>query len=102
MATIAPAWRSFRRNSVGTTAPALFRAMSAFADGDYRTCVGEIGPVLDEVVRIGGSHAQRTLVEDTFIVALMKSGELARARAMLDERLHRRPSPRDKRWLAQH
>jgi hypothetical protein len=57
--------------------------------------------VLDEVVRIGGSHAQRTLVEDTFIVALMKSGELSRARAMLDQRLHRRPSPRDVRWLAQ-
>jgi hypothetical protein len=79
--------------------PRLFRAMSAFAAGDYRVCVAQLSPVLDEVVRIGGSHAQRTLVEDTFIVALMKSGELARARAMLDERLHRRPSPRDTRWM---
>ena len=50
----------------------------------------------------GGSHAQRSLIEDTFIVALMKSGDLSRARAMLDARLHRRPSPRDVRWLAQH
>jgi hypothetical protein len=31
----------------------------------------------------------------------MKSGDLQRARAMLDARLHRRPSPRDTRWLAQ-
>jgi hypothetical protein len=31
----------------------------------------------------------------------MKSGDLPRARAMLDARLHRRPSPRDTRWLAQ-
>jgi len=84
----------------GPVVPTLFRAMSAFAEGDYRGCVARLSPVLDEVVRIGGSHAQRTLVEDTFIVALMKSGELARARAMLDQRLHRRPSPRDTRWLA--
>ena len=75
--------------------------MSAFAGGDYRGCVTHLAPVLDEVVRIGGSHAQRELVEDTFIVALMRSGELPRARAMLDARLHRRPSPRDTRWLAQ-
>jgi hypothetical protein len=85
----------------GAVVPGLFRAMSAFAGGDYRGCVALLSPVLDEVVRIGGSHAQRTLVEDTFIVALMKSGDLPRARAMLDERLHRRPSPRDTRWLAQ-
>ena len=81
--------------------PELFRAMSAFADGDYRGCIAHLSPVLDEVVRISGSHAQRTLVEDTFIVALMKSGDLARAHTLLDARLHRRPSPRDTRWLAQ-
>jgi hypothetical protein len=84
----------------GPVVPALFRAISAFAEGDYRGCVAQLSPMLGEVVRIGGSHAQRTLVEDTFIVALMKSGDFARARAMLDARLHRRPSPRDARWLA--
>jgi len=85
----------------GAVVPALFRAMSAFAEGDYRGCVALLSPMLDEVVRIGGSHAQRTLIEDTFIVALMKSGDLPRARAMLDARLHRRPSPRDTRWMTQ-
>ena len=84
----------------GPVVPGLFRAMSAFAGGDYRGCVANLSPVLDEVVRIGGSHAQRTLVEDTFIVALMKCGELARARTLLDARLHRRPSPRDIRWMS--
>jgi tetratricopeptide (TPR) repeat protein len=85
----------------GPVVPQLFRAMSAFAESDYRACTAQLSPVLDEVVRIGGSHAQRTLIEDTFIVALMKSGDLPRARALLDARLHRRPSPRDTRWLAQ-
>lgn len=84
----------------GPVVPRIFRAMTAFAEGRYDTCVRELEPVLGDVVRIGGSHAQRELIEDTFIVALMKSGKLARARAMLDVRLHRRPSPRDTRWLA--
>lgn len=85
----------------GPVVPALFRAMSAFAEGDYRGCAALLSPILNQVVRIGGSHAQRTLIEDTFIVALMKSGDLSRARAMLDARLHRRPSPRDMRWMTQ-
>ena len=84
----------------GPVVPRIFRAMTAFAEDRYDGCVRELEPVLVEVVRIGGSHAQRTLVEDTFIVALMKSGDTARARAMLDARLHRRPSPRDTRWLS--
>ncbi|MBR1121613.1 tetratricopeptide repeat protein [Bradyrhizobium lablabi] len=84
----------------GPVVPRIFRAMTAFAEGRHDACVGALEPVLGEVVRIGGSHAQRELIEDTFIVALMKSGDLARARAMLDARLHRRPSARDTRWLA--
>jgi hypothetical protein len=80
--------------------PAICRGVLAFADGDYKACVRTLEPVATEVVRIGGSHAQRELMEDTFIVALMRSGDLARAQAMLDRRLHRRPSPRDMRWLA--
>ena len=84
----------------GPVVPGIFRAMTAFAGGDYAGCVAHLEPVLDEVVRIGGSHAQREIVEDTFIVALMKSGDLGRARTRLDRRLHRRPSPRDARWIA--
>jgi hypothetical protein len=80
--------------------PKICRAMAAFAGEDYAACARHLEPVLDDIVRIGGSHAQREIIEDTFIVALMKSGELARARAMLDRRLHRRPSARDARWLA--
>jgi len=84
----------------GPVVAATCRALSAFAGGDYAACVKQIEPVIDEVARIGGSHAQREIVEDTFIVALIRSGELARARALLDVRLHRRPSPRDARWQA--
>jgi Tfp pilus assembly protein PilF len=84
----------------GPVVPAICRALSAFASGDYAACVRQLEPVLNEVVRIGGSHAQREIIEDTFIVALIRSGELRRARARLEARLHRRPSPRDTRWQA--
>ncbi len=84
--------------AAGPVVPQICRAMNAFAGEDFRTCVTLLEPVLDEVVRIGGSHAQREIIEDTFIVALIRSGELPRAQALLDHRLHRRPSPRDARW----
>lgn len=84
----------------GPVVPAICRALAAFADEDYPSCVQTLAPVLDDVVRIGGSHAQRELIEDTFIVALMRNGELPRARILLDARLHRRPSLRDTRWQA--
>ncbi len=85
----------------GPVVPAICRAVTAFADEDFDACVDALAPVLSEVVRIGGSHAQRELVEDTFIVALIRSGELPRARSLLDARLHRRPSLRDTRWQGQ-
>ena len=88
------------RLAAGPVVLKLFWAMSAFAAEDYTACVRHLDGVLADVVRIGGSHAQREIVEDTFIVALIRSGDLPRARAMLDARLHRRPSPRDTRWLA--
>jgi hypothetical protein len=84
----------------GPVVPAICRALAAFADDDHAACAQTLAPVLGEVVRIGGSHAQRELIEDTFIVALMRSGDLSRARTLLDARLHRRPSMRDTRWQA--
>ena len=82
----------------GPVVPAIFRALNAFAEADYRGCARYLEPALNEVVRIGGSHAQREIIEDTFIVAPLRGGEPARARDLLDRRLHRRPSPRDARW----
>jgi tetratricopeptide (TPR) repeat protein len=84
----------------GPIAPVICRAVAAFADGDYAGCARLLHPALGDVVRIGGSHAQREVVEDLVLVALMKSGESAKAKALLDARLHRRPSPRDARWRA--
>ncbi|MFX8824977.1 hypothetical protein ABTM64_20935, partial [Acinetobacter baumannii] len=74
--------------------PAILRAAQAFVDGDPAGCAGLLEPMLGEVARIGGSGAQREIVEDTLIVALMRSGDTAKASSLLDRRLHRRPSAR--------
>ncbi len=85
----------------GPVTPAICNAALAFADGDYQACAQILEPVAVDVVRIGGSGAQREIIEDTLIVALMRGGHAAKARARLERRLHRRPSPRDTRWLSQ-
>jgi hypothetical protein len=84
----------------GVVVPEIGRAARAFAAQKFGDCAKILEPVAAEVVRIGGSHAQREMIEDTLLIALMKSGEAARARDLLDRRLHRRPSPRDARWRA--
>ena len=55
---------------------------------------------LDDLPRIGGSHAQREVVEDLLIVALLRSAQSAKAAQLLRSRLDRRPSGRDQEWLA--
>ncbi|WP_295519425.1 tetratricopeptide repeat protein [uncultured Pseudomonas sp.] len=84
----------------GPVVALLCRALLAFAEEDYRGCIQLLEPVRADIARIGGSGAQRQVFEDTLLVALMRGGESAKALALLDERLHRRPSQRDERWRA--
>lgn len=84
--------------AAGPVVPAICRAALAFADEDYATCARILEPVATEVVRIGGSGAQREMIEEMLLLALMRSGEATKASALLDRRLHRRPSSRDTRW----
>jgi hypothetical protein len=83
----------------GEGAIGLCRGVQAFAEGDHKRAVRILEPLLPELVRIGGSHAQRELWEDTFIVACLRAGHGDKAARMISERLHRRPSRRDQAWL---
>jgi pentatricopeptide repeat protein len=83
----------------GSVVPALAEAIAAFAKGDYATVVELLDPGLREVVRIGGSRAQREVIEDTMIEACFRAGRFERAEGLLRERVERRPNPRDSRWL---
>ena len=85
----------------GPVVPALCQAMSAFGNGDFAGCVTLMSPILEDIIRLGGSGAQREVFEDTLLIALMRSGEVARAKTLLDHRLHKRPSTRDTIWREQ-
>ena len=88
------------RLAPGSVAVAMCKGAHAMAAGDSGAAIGILEPLMPDVVRIGGSHAQRELWEDMLIVACLRSGETGKARALIDRRLHRRPSVRDRKWLA--
>jgi hypothetical protein len=84
----------------GRVVATLCRGLAAFARGDFREAARELEQALPELPRIGGSHAQRELFEETFIAACLRAGLEEKAAALLRARLARRPSARDWRWLA--
>ena len=71
----------------------------AFAAGDYAEAARLMGPTYPMLARIGGSHAQREVFEDTLLETYIRAGWYDEARTMLDERLSRRSSVRDTYWL---
>ena len=89
------------RLAPGDLIPMLCQILKAFANDDYETVISVLAPKLGEVVRFGGSKAQREVFEDTLVVAYLRAGRLEPARQLLNRRLERRPSPRDETWLTQ-
>jgi hypothetical protein len=86
------------RLAPGPAAIGLCRGIRAFAEGDNDNAIRILEPLMPAVVRIGGSHAQRELWEDTLIVACLRGGHGDKAARMISDRLHRRPSARDEAW----
>jgi tetratricopeptide (TPR) repeat protein len=72
----------------------LIDGVLAFADSDHGRAVEAILPVRYEAIRLGGSHAQRDLVNQTLIAAAERSGQWSLARTLLAERAAVRPTPR--------
>ena len=82
------------------SAGSLIDGALSFADGDYAAAVEAILPVRYHAIRIGGSHAQRDIVNQTLIAAAERSGRWNLARALLAERVGVRPNDRAPRSLA--
>src|SRR5437879_6093319 len=93
--------RAQGKGPAGAVVPALVEALAAFARGDYENAVQRLEPVADQVVRVGGSNAQREVFEDTLLQAYLRAGRYAQAESLLCKRLARRPSSRDMLWLQQ-
>jgi tetratricopeptide (TPR) repeat protein len=77
----------------------LVQGIWAFAQGAYDETIKWIEPIADQIVRIGGSNAQREVFEDTLLEAYLRAGRYAHAEVILRQRLGRRPSARDFFWL---
>jgi hypothetical protein len=84
----------------GEVAPNLCAGLAALGRGDNAEAAKILEPALTDLSRIGGSHAQREIVEDSLIIAYLRSGQSGKAAALLKRRLGRRPSARDEGWLA--
>lgn len=83
----------------GRVAADVAEAMAAFAQGDDDAVIRLLAPVLAELVRVGGSHAQRDVLEETLLGAYLRSGRTEAAALLFRERLDHRPSARDRSWL---
>jgi tetratricopeptide (TPR) repeat protein len=87
------------RQPAGRVAADVAEAMAAFAQGHDDTVIQLLVPVLTDLVRVGGSHAQRDVFEETLLGAYLRSGRTEAAETLFRERLDRRPSARDRSWL---
>lgn len=80
------------RLPAGTTGATLARAYGAFVDEDWPTVIDLLEPLIPQVVRIGGSRAQRDLMTNTLLAAYMKADRPEDARTFLTGVVDRQPS----------
>ncbi len=76
------------------------RALQSVLESDFLAAATELDETLPRAVALGGSAAQREVLQDTLVYALARSGQGERAATVLDERLSRRVSPLDARARA--
>ena len=72
----------------GEVTPPLAQGINAFAHGAHSEAVRYLEPPfteprLDQLARIGGSHAQREVFEDTMLEAYLRAEQFDKAEAML-------------------
>jgi hypothetical protein len=76
----------------GDVVPKIAEAFAAYAKGDWNAAISRFEEALPETVRIGGSRAQRDLIENTLIAAYLKGDRPESARRLVAGRADRRPA----------
>ncbi|MFF4037470.1 FAD/NAD(P)-binding protein [Streptomyces sp. NPDC001816] len=101
-----PALRRLRDHALGAdqvqrevVAP-LCEALAALVEERFVEAARGLDALLPVLRSVGGSAAQREVVEETLLYALVAAGRSDAARRLLDTRLDRKPAPRDRRLLA--
>lgn len=80
------------RLPAGTVGAALSKAYGAFAADQWDRSIEILEGVMPEVVRIGGSRAQRDLAVNTLVASYVKAGRQDEARAVITRAEDRQPS----------
>jgi hypothetical protein len=70
----------------------LLAAFAAFAAGEPQVTVDLLIDIRADAHVVGGSHAQRDVIDLTLIAAAARSGQAALARALVTERIARKPA----------
>jgi uncharacterized NAD(P)/FAD-binding protein YdhS len=83
--------------AIRTTVAAVCEALLAAGEQRWGDAARVLSDVLPGLPRVGGSAAQREIVEETLLFCLVSDGQADRALALLDGRLDRRSSPLDQR-----
>ncbi|HMH90988.1 MAG TPA: tetratricopeptide repeat protein [Streptosporangiaceae bacterium] len=71
---------------------ALLRGFGAFAAGRFDDALDQLIDIRDAASAVGGSHAQRDVIDLTLIAAAARAGDRRLARALAGERTARKPS----------
>jgi tetratricopeptide (TPR) repeat protein len=89
-----------RRRSVGTNrivaervGLALLDGFNSFATGRFDDAVEVLAAARPAANAVGGSHAQRDVIDLTLIAAAVRAGRMNDANAFIEERLRRKPTP---------
>ncbi len=85
--------RGHNRKVTSEVGRRLVEGMLHYGAGSDARAIEAILPARAEAFRIGGSHAQRDIVDLTLIAAAERSGQWRLARALLAERAALRPTP---------
>ncbi|MBO0846192.1 MAG: FAD/NAD(P)-binding protein [Nocardioides sp.] len=80
-----------------TAVATVCEALLAAGEGQWERAARLLADVLPTLPRVGGSAAQREIVEETLLFCLVSDGQAERALRLLDDRLDRRTSPLDRR-----
>jgi tetratricopeptide (TPR) repeat protein len=78
---------------VGTIALPISEAVLAHGRGEYGRAVDLMKPILDEMYRLGGSHAQQDVLEQVFLDSAIKANRGDDIRLMLARVATRYPNP---------
>ncbi|OFX01419.1 MAG: hypothetical protein A3D94_21645 [Alphaproteobacteria bacterium RIFCSPHIGHO2_12_FULL_66_14] len=74
------------RGAAGDMVAPLSRGFEAFAGGDWTRAAEEIQPLLATHERLGGSRAQRDLLEYVVAASMVRAGKAGKARSLISTR----------------